>query len=187
MNESEWLSSTESYEMLGFIRNRASEQQFRLFSVACCRRIWPHITDRRSRRAVDVAELHVNGQIGDSERLAAAYSAADALQQAYLTLDIRRNNGHLYHAAWAAALCSYTPQVQLNTPICRPKISGAYDCAVNVAINSAYAISISSVDTNNDKAELHFKFDEAVRAEYAEQCQLVRAIFGNPFSPPLPR
>jgi hypothetical protein len=45
MKESEWLSSTESYEMLGFIRNRASEQQFRLFSIACCRRTWPHITD----------------------------------------------------------------------------------------------------------------------------------------------
>jgi hypothetical protein len=105
--------------------------------------------------------------------------------QAYLTLDIRRHNGHLYHATWAAALCSYTPQVPLSTPICRLEISGAYDCAMNVAINSAYAMSISSVDPINDKAEMHFKLDEAVRAEYAEQCQLVRAIFGNPFSPPL--
>jgi hypothetical protein len=183
MKESEWLSSTESYEMLAFIRHRATEQQFRLFSIACCRRIWPHITDWRSRRAVDLAELHVNGQIEDSEQLAAAHAAADALQQAFLTLDIRRNNGHLYHAAWAAALCSYTPQVPLSTPICHPEISGAYECAVNVAINCADAIAISSVNKITDKAEIHFKLDEALKAEYAEQCQLVRAIFEYPFSP----
>jgi hypothetical protein len=184
MTESEWLSSRESCEMLGFIRDRAGERQLRLFSVACCRRIWQHITDERSRRAVDVAELDVDGRIGDSERLSAAHSAAEALQQAYLSLDLRRDNGHLYHAAWAAALCAYTPQVPLSTPICRPEISGPFDCAMDVAINSAYASAIWSAHHINTKVEKHLKLEEATRAEYAEQCQLVRAIFANPFSPP---
>ena len=126
MTESEWLSSSESYEMLAFIPDKASERQLRLFSVACCRRIWEHIADERSRRAVDVAELDIDGGIGAEERVSAARSAADALAQAYASLD-NRVNGHHYHAAWAAALCSYTPEVPLRTPIDSPKISGTLD------------------------------------------------------------
>ena len=183
MTESEWLSCRESHEMLGFIRDKATERQLHSFSVACCRRIWQHITDERSRRAVDITQRGLDGQIEDSERLAAARGAADALQDTFLSLDIRRGNGYLYHAAWAAALCSFTPQVPLNTPIERHELSGPFDCAVLIASHSAAANAIAAVVHIENKIEMHSKLDEATKAEYAEQSSLLRAIFGNPCCP----
>src|SRR5262249_31684613 len=101
--ESEWQAHTQSTEMLGLLRDRASVKDLRLFAIACCRRIWPYINDERSQRAVEMAGLDVDGRLAAGERLAAARGAAQALTEAFDDLDIR-STGHLYHAAWAAAL-----------------------------------------------------------------------------------
>ncbi len=55
ITESEWMAHTQSTEMLGLLRDRASEEDLTRLSVACCRRIWPHLHDERSRRAVELA------------------------------------------------------------------------------------------------------------------------------------
>src|SRR4051794_11810199 len=107
ITESEWLAHTQSTEMLGLLRDRASEKDSRRFAVACCRRIWPHLHDERSQRAVEMAELDIEGRLRAEERLAAARGAAQALAEVSEKLDIR-SNGHLSHAARAAALCLYT-------------------------------------------------------------------------------
>src|SRR5271166_3381227 len=107
ITESEWLAHTQSTEMLGLLRDRACEKDLRRFAIACCRRIWPHIHDERSRRAVEMADLDIDGRLAAKERLAAARGAAQALAEASAKLDIS-SNGHLYHAALAAALCLHT-------------------------------------------------------------------------------
>jgi len=151
ISEADWLSCTQSTQMLGWLRTKASDRNLRLFMIASCRRIWPHIVDERSRRAVELAELDVDRRLGDDERVASAKAAADALAETFENLDIRCN-GHLYHAAWAAALCLHMAQVPLRTPVYEPAISGAFDCAMDVAINSAYAAGISRVPAIDSKA-----------------------------------
>jgi hypothetical protein len=182
ITESEWLAHTQSTEMLGLLRDRACEKDLRLFAIACCRRIWPHISDERSRRAVEMAELDVDGRLAAEERLAVARRAAQALAEAFDNLDIR-STGHLYHAAWAAALCLHTDRVPLRTRVANPVISGAFDCATLVAVNCAYAGAIYRVHPIHSIVQKHAQIAVETNAEYAEQCHLLRGIFGYPFAP----
>jgi hypothetical protein len=186
IREAEWLACTQSTDMLGWlsVSQRASEADLRRFGAACCRRIWEHLVDERSRRAVELAEIDVEGRLGAEERLAAAQAAAAALAEARRNLDIH-TNGHVYHAAWAAALCLATPEVPLPTPTPgrSPEISGAFDRAVHTAVNSAYAAAISRVIGIPSKSQMHAQLEVECDAEYAAQADLIRAIFAYPFGP----
>src|SRR5689334_13115730 len=132
MTESEWRSSRECHAMLAAVGERADARELQRFSAACCRRIWPYITDERSRRAVSVAELDAEGQVRPEERLAAARGGADALVDAYRGSRTPRD-GLRYHAAWAAALCLFTPEVTPSTPNNKHEVSSPFDCAVLAA------------------------------------------------------
>jgi hypothetical protein len=180
ITESEWLAHTQATEMLGLLRDRACEKDLWLFAIACCRRIWPHIHNERSRRAVEMAELDIDGRLAAEARLAAAAGAAQALAEASDKPDIR-SNGHLYHAAWAAALCLYTDGVPLRTRVDNPVLSGAFDCAMLVAVHCAYAGAIYKVDRIQSIVQKGAQLAVETDAEYAEQCHLLRGIFGYPF------
>lgn len=94
MRRDEWLNSCDPGAMLDFLSGRPgatyhgpgglpsvcrfSERQSRLFACACCRVVWPEITDPRGREAVEVAERYADGLASDEE-LNNAEIAADAV------------------------------------------------------------------------------------------------------------
>src|SRR5712671_6562692 len=85
MTEQEWLNCPNPHTMIGFLcrgrRTEASKRKLRLFGCACCRAIWPMLTDERSRRAVDATERYVDGMISKSEWEAAGRAASLSLQE----------------------------------------------------------------------------------------------------------
>jgi hypothetical protein len=81
MTPEEWERCEDPTPMLEFLRGKASDRKLRLFTCACCRRIWHLLIDKRSREAVEVAELYADGRATDEELETAsdsAYSVWDA-------------------------------------------------------------------------------------------------------------
>jgi hypothetical protein len=78
MTEQQWAACVELNRMLEFIRRNCREQvsdrKFKLLAVACCRRVWQHMPDDRSRRAVEVAELFADGESTRDELSAAQFT-----------------------------------------------------------------------------------------------------------------
>ncbi len=81
MTEAEWLFCTDPKSTsLQLLSEQAGDRKLRLFACACCRRVWPALSDERCRRAVEVREEYEDGMASAFE-LAAAQDAARAAWQ----------------------------------------------------------------------------------------------------------
>ena len=77
MTEQEYLAISDPLFLLEFYR-RASERKLRLFGVACCRRMWELLTDKRCQQAVTAAEQFAEGLISQEAFEEARWKAVDA-------------------------------------------------------------------------------------------------------------
>jgi hypothetical protein len=110
MTEAEWLARTNPDPMLQFLRGRtcACRRKLRLFACACVRRVWRHLTDPRSRAAVEVAERYADG-------LATAKELARARQEAAWAAAWSCRRDAADSAVWVASDCSEPGWVEMAT------------------------------------------------------------------------
>jgi hypothetical protein len=80
ITEADWRACEDPTSLLHFLRDKGSERKWRLFAVACCRRIDHLITDERSRRAIEVAARYAEGTATE-EALEEARTAAQEAQE----------------------------------------------------------------------------------------------------------
>ena len=173
MTETEWLACNDPKVMLSFLRctrrrGRPSGRKLRLFVCACCRRISSLLTDERSRQAVAVAEMYVDGLASEETLWAAEKEAAVAYAALRALPD-------------PAAYCAAAPAVEAV----RAKYKPGYDCCVYAADVATMAPAVQAT-----AAPKGYMYDAVVQsAERGVQAGLLRCICGNPFSPrsPLPR
>jgi hypothetical protein len=171
MTEAEWLACDEPRPMLDFLRDKASDRRYRLFGLACCRRVWRSLLNEGSRAAVEVAERFAEGEASEEERAEAedaARAAIVALEQGAKPIDgglvvtsaIERK--HPGQPWWKRAVDTAERAASANSPLpSRGHIGG-----------------LDSLFQPHNQAWM-----EGLLRELKAQAKVVRDIFGNPFRP----
>jgi hypothetical protein len=177
MTEAEWLRWADPGRMLSHLHGRRlpiDQERFRLFALACCRRIW-HLLPPGSRGAVECLERCAREgrqELVKARRLHAgdrnvASQAMTAAAEADLTTRLN---------AWARNLAGSV--VWTASRAAPSKAAMAYrEAAMAVgALEKAAALVPRQPEPPPD-------WRAVSAAELAAQCDLLRDVFGNPFRP----
>jgi hypothetical protein len=163
MNESEWWSWDKPGPMLVCVENEVSARKLRLFACACCRQVWNPFTPTLVRRVVAVAEAFADGEIS-SEDLAAVREVVSRATQAAYREDRQRGTGYLSRVLEGCmSVCSRLGAAEVVRDVCHSTARAAAD------------VPLFRTE-GGDRAPEY-------AAELAEQADLARDIFGNPFRP----
>ena len=162
MTEGEWVVCADPEPMLQFLANKASGRRLRLFGIACCRRIWHLLLDPRSREAVEMAERFSSGQ-ATGEQLEAALCAASRVFRELKPTEEAFDPRAAYAPGAKAALAAW----HLGS-------GGAARYAARFAATAAAHQAAPYGDA---------AWSVVYNAERAEQCRVLRELFGSPFRP----
>jgi hypothetical protein len=161
MIEFEWDRCTDPKLMVESLweTDKASDRKYRLFACACCRRVWHHFDDERSRWAVEVGERYADRQ-ASVEELADAEKGARAAHDEWV-----RREGMLVASTYstlAAPVWAVCPKVA-NWRL--PKV-----------------LAVLCQDASHSQHPSHPR----QVAERAGQADLLRDVFGPLLFRPLP-
>ena len=93
MTVDKWLACTDSVPMLEYAIGRLPARKVRLFACGLCRRFWDLLQDKRSRKAVVVAERFADGLATERDRRAAETAAETGSRRLYKEADPTMDEG----------------------------------------------------------------------------------------------
>jgi hypothetical protein len=166
-NSEEWLAATELEPLFNWFRGiiRQNSRKLRLFAVACCRLIWDELHDKRSRRAVKVAERYADG-LATAEELRAAWDAAGQAHEE--SFAIRDKLGS--YLDWAAQMLCKDDAFFAATRV--SDMASTPRCGVLRRGPAAWILGRWALAPAKPTG-----------AEYDLQVAVLRDIVGNPFRP----
>jgi hypothetical protein len=151
MTEVEWLACPERDRLLDHAMPRLGPRKLRLFSCAVGRRVWPLLTDPRSCRAVEVAEL-ISEEVGYGD------------------------GGWRKHSdlCWAAADAAHAAEEEALSPARQARARAAWLTLATARFAIPYHVKYHAAFVVGIGAETR-------HVEGLFQCRLVRDLCGNPF------
>ncbi len=153
MTEEEWLRRGDPSLMLDCLKDKVGARKLRLFSVGCCNRLSHLITEDSTRNALSCAERFADRNATSRER-----------REQYA-----RING---------CADEFTPELAVQSALSRHAFNCAQDTSSWAALATGFAADSAAVNV------YHFQFGlETRNAEFVQQSNLLRDIFGNPFRP----
>jgi hypothetical protein len=167
MTEAEWLACIDPEPMLSQLGQGASPRKYRMFAIACCRRLsdaWKVPADPKHSRAIEIAERYADGLVPYEAKRA----ALDAIERPYRVnlsdpdYHVRNAYRNVVRAGGLGVARTTTREVQ------------------------AVAVTLARVERGGDEAGqanvIPVSTDDARRAaiviEAREQAALLRDIFG---------
>jgi hypothetical protein len=160
VREAEWLACARPDTPLNFaqrkLHRKVLRRKQRLLVCACCRLLWPLLTDPRSRHAVEVGERFASGIVTPTERDAARQTAEAVLKSLVRGSAAAR-------VAWAARLACYAGEDL------RMAVDQALSCVVDIEVLA---------DLGPFRADIAGEWKARRAAAWAHTCDLVRDVFG---------
>jgi hypothetical protein len=197
LTEADWQACADPEPLLHFLRDKGSCRKWRLFAVACCRRIAHLITDERSRRAVEVAARFADGAASEEEVEAARIAAQQAQDEAKLAEYMAEAEANFCEtSAYAAACCRLLAAVAVRCAFCRDPWHtdaepGSFEADCRMPSNEAAASAVGKDhfaglgrEQGDDRLEeARRTADAAWAAEQSAHCDLLRDLFGEHLGP----
>jgi hypothetical protein len=174
--EAEWIAGTDPLLLVNAVADKMSDRKLRLLLVACCRRIWPLLQDRRLQVGVERAEEYAEGMRTDEELADAARTANETV------IELRRSGERGLSFLGCAAGAVVTACSEQGYLGCRiHSFVGRYMKWSYAVMNGVDAAAEAAAHWLNRGQGTASSLSQFVAAERQGQCLLVRDIIGNPF------
>jgi hypothetical protein len=184
MSEAEWLTCFEPRKMLEHLGGRVSLRKRCLFACACVRRVWPLLTHKRQRAAIELAERFADGSASTRELRAAGKIVASLCQTLERTWRRRWAAGPTEEGWQAFADLSAARAVE--AALRQEPSSDTPNLLVQVRAARAAVRAAEALREERLGGPAPPSAGEPGRLEALEVADLVRCLFGNPFRPVTP-
>jgi hypothetical protein len=193
VTDTDWRTCVDPTPLLYFLRDKGSARKWRLFAVACCRRIGHLIADERSRRAVEVAARYADAAATEDELEAARSAAQQALAEAKDAEYTAEAEANFCITPAYAAVCSRLHATSAaRSAVCpdpretdsEPGTSDARywrpsHAWAAAAVTNNVTASFGSGQYDDRGEEAKHAAEAAEAAELQAQCELLRDLFGE--------
>jgi hypothetical protein len=188
MTEQQWDQAVDPSQMLIDRLLAASPRKLRLFACACCRRIWPLLSEPVWREGVAIAERYADqlAEMADIRRAAEAIERIerDSVGEECWTGEVKNPPAAAVVAALKAGdMLNFSFRVGYEGPWQTGRRSESYMAGLG-AINAALTVMRPSSTEGAQPSLAQIRdLKRITDAEKAAQAVLFRDIFGNPFRP----